>query len=499
MSIMNFKRKSNPFFSREETHLSNKGEKITDEKDNINMDKSFDLNIEKILENWEVYHAIREIIANALDEQTITGTEDIKIYKSKDGCWHVVDYGRGLNYHHLTQNENVEKLNNEKLIGRFGVGLKDALATLYRHGINVKITSKFGVITLKQALKIGFDDIITLHAKISKTNNSNALGTDFCLEGCSDEDMEKAKSLFLKFSNNKILEQTINGQVIKNNNISYIYINGVKVAEESNFLFSYNITSLSTKLKRALNRERTNVGRTAYAERIKAILLECKSDIVINDLIDDLQQFGSGLKHDELNWQDIQLYASQQLKVLCANSTFITPEDLMQAPNIIDKMERSGYNPVIIPSNLVEKMEDYNKEVSDGEEFITTEQFVQNERSEFNPIIIHPNELAADEKIVYSKTAQILDLIGGLPQQVKKIRITENIFDSEIYFGTVGLWQPEKNRILIKRSQLCTIDKYAGTLLHECVHALSGFDDVSRDFESKLTDVIGTLVYKLIK
>lgn len=31
--------------------------------------KKFDLNIERILEDWELYHAIREIIANALDEQ----------------------------------------------------------------------------------------------------------------------------------------------------------------------------------------------------------------------------------------------------------------------------------------------------------------------------------------------------------------------------------------------------------------------------------------------
>ena len=36
--------------------------------------KEFDLNIEKILENWENYHAIREIIANALDEQVLTNT-----------------------------------------------------------------------------------------------------------------------------------------------------------------------------------------------------------------------------------------------------------------------------------------------------------------------------------------------------------------------------------------------------------------------------------------
>ncbi len=109
--------------------------------------KEFDLNIEKILENWEVYHAVREIIANALDEQILTNTKDISICKTNDGCWHILDYGRGLNYHHLTQNENEEKLNSSNLIGRFGVGLKDALATLYRHGIKIKIISKYGCIT----------------------------------------------------------------------------------------------------------------------------------------------------------------------------------------------------------------------------------------------------------------------------------------------------------------------------------------------------------------
>ena len=71
--------------------------------------KEFDSNIEKILESWDVYHAIREIIANALDEQILTDTETIYIYKTNNDCWHITDYGRGLNYHHLTQNENEEK------------------------------------------------------------------------------------------------------------------------------------------------------------------------------------------------------------------------------------------------------------------------------------------------------------------------------------------------------------------------------------------------------
>jgi len=90
--------------------------------------KQFDLNIEKILENWETYHAIREIIANALDEQLLTDTKEVEISK-QGNAWHIRDYGRGLKYTNLTQNENQEKLSNPKVIGKFGIGLKDAMAT----------------------------------------------------------------------------------------------------------------------------------------------------------------------------------------------------------------------------------------------------------------------------------------------------------------------------------------------------------------------------------
>ena len=72
--------------------------------------KQFDLNIDKILENWECKHALREIIANGLDEQTITNSKDIEIYK-EGMLWIIRDYGRGLKYEHLVQKENSEKLN----------------------------------------------------------------------------------------------------------------------------------------------------------------------------------------------------------------------------------------------------------------------------------------------------------------------------------------------------------------------------------------------------
>jgi hypothetical protein len=38
------------------------------------MTREFDFNIERVLENWTVAHALREVIANALNEQALTGT-----------------------------------------------------------------------------------------------------------------------------------------------------------------------------------------------------------------------------------------------------------------------------------------------------------------------------------------------------------------------------------------------------------------------------------------
>lgn len=177
--------------------------------------KEFDLNIEKILEDWEVYDAIREVIANAIDEQVLTNTKNIEIFKDHEERWHVRDYGRGLKYEHLTQKENDEKLKNPHVIGKFGIGLKDAFATFERKGIKVFIKSKHGTITLGKSQKHGFEDIVTLHAYISPPSSPDFVGTEFILEGLKDEDIEKAKDLFLMFSRERIIEKTIYGEVLE--------------------------------------------------------------------------------------------------------------------------------------------------------------------------------------------------------------------------------------------------------------------------------------------
>ena len=142
--------------------------------------KKFDLNIEKILENWETFHAVRELIANALDEQLLTNTKEVEILKHGNS-WIIRDFGRGLKYTHLTQNENQEKLSNPNVIGKFGIGLKDALATFDRKGIKVTAKSKHSQITIAKSEKEGFNDILTLHAIIENPKKQLLLGLNLNL------------------------------------------------------------------------------------------------------------------------------------------------------------------------------------------------------------------------------------------------------------------------------------------------------------------------------
>jgi hypothetical protein len=281
--------------------------------------REFDLNIERVLENWTVAHAIRELIANALDEAALTGTQEPTIVKDADGRWHIRDFGRGIRYEHLTQNENREKLANpEKVVGKFGVGLKDALATFDRRNVTVRIRSRFGEITTAKQHKHGFDDITTLHAVIEPPADPEMAGTDVELSGVRDADVEEAKLLFRHYAGDEVLETTTYGLVLarRPRAPSRIYVNGLRVAEESNYLFSYDITSPTKALRAALNRERSNVGRTAYTDRVKAILLAATSEAVANALADDLSLFASGTWHDETQLVDVGVHACQVLYAL---------------------------------------------------------------------------------------------------------------------------------------------------------------------------------------
>lgn len=460
--------------------------------------KEFDLNIERVLEDWEVHHALREVIANAMDEQALTGTEDIRIQKDEQSRWQVRDFGRGLKYEHLTQNENAEKLSRPDLvIGKFGVGLKDALATLDRHGVGVRILSRYGDITLGKSSKHGFDDVVTLHALIREPSDASFVGTEFVFEGVKDKDVELAKDFFLKFSDEQPLERTQYGQVLKKGTSgARIYVNGVRVAEEDNFLFSYNVTSLTQAMRKALNRERTHVGRTAYTERIKAILSECTSGSVAELLVFDLKEFETGQLHDELRWIDVAVHACKLLNAV-DNVVFLTPSELVEAKDMVDSAIKDGYKVVSIPNNVKEKIS--GAEDLQGGLVRDLSEYMAEWNQSFEFEFVDENDLTEDEKEVFRETERVLRIAGGRPRNVKSILISETMrMEVRGYSAAVGVWENHMERIVIKRSQLKNLKAYAAILIHEVAHARSGATDVTREFENELTDLLGVTTVNAI-
>jgi len=457
--------------------------------------KKFDLNIEKVLEDWEVYHALREVIANALDEQALTNTSEIKIIKEK-GEWHIRDFGRGIKYEHLTQNECDEKLKNpEKVIGKFGVGLKDAFATFDRKNIKVLIKSKFSDITLGKSSKADFEDITTLHALVSEPSEPKMKGTDFILKGIKDKDIELAKEFFLKFSDEKELEMTQYGSVLdKKKNIARIYINGLRVAEEENFLFSYNITSITKKIKKSLNRERTNVGRSAYTDRVKSILLECKEKEVAELLVQDLKKYELGESHDELTWIDVSVHACKLLNAK-DKVIFLTPWELSDAQTMVDRAKRDGFRIITIPENVKQKIRGL-KDI-EGNEIRDLEGYTSEWNDSFEFKFVDEKKLSKKEKEIFSKKDEVFKLIGGKPSKIKKILISETMrLETQGYDEASGVWEEDEKRIIIKRTQLKNLISFAGTLLHETAHAISGASDITIEFENELTELLGRISEK---
>ncbi len=472
--------------------------------------KKFDLNIEKILENWETKHAIREIIANALDEQKLSQSREIEITKEPNGNWHIRDFGRGLRYEHFTQKENDEKLSAEGIIGKFGIGLKDALATIERKGAKATIISRYGDIFLGKSNKAGFEDLVTLHAYIGEPSSPSFEGTDFILTNISDFDIAEAKKLFLKFNGEQVIEKTKYGEVLdkkSSTGTGNIYINGVLVATEENFLFSYNITLISSAIRKAINRERANVGRTAYAGAVKAILMECQSKEIAVKLSDDLKQFSSGNTHDELKWIDVQQHAANILNRY-EKVVLVTHEELEKGTDLIDEARKGGFQVVAISSALKDKIQEQNQQEAQKREenpeqevniIRTFTQFVQERSDNFEFKFLSEHELTYSEQQIWRKREKVLQVIGGMPPNIIELLVSETMQRDDFTFRPAdGLCQRSEHRIIIKRSVLQSEERFVAVLLHELAHAISGATDATRSFESELTRLLGIFGTKAI-
>lgn len=104
-------------------------------------------------------------------------------------------------------------------------------------------------------------------------------------------------------------------------------------------------------------------------------------------------------------------------------------------------------------------------------------------------------QLSDTERTVFGHTRAIVALTGTQlgAGRVRDVLISETMRLSDTGNMIVGLWQPGDKTIVVRRDQLAGLATYAGTLLHELAHALSGEADASLAFESELTRLLGVV------
>lgn len=456
--------------------------------------RAFDLNSEEVLEHWPVAYAVRELIANALDEHHLTGTAEPVVAKQDDGSWVIQDFGRGLRYKHLTQKENPGKLEHPEVIGQFGMGLKDALAVCERHKIGVAVRSPHGDITTERRPKVGFQDVETLHGLISPPSDADRSGTRIEVTGISDADVDQAKSAFLHYSGDTLLEQTKHGDVLAKRDdgaCGKIYVKGLLVAEEPNFLFSYNITNVTERLRAALNRERSNVGRGAYSDRVKAILKACRTAEVAGPLAEDLGRFASGRMHEELSvWNDVAVHACGVLNSQ-ESVVFITPSQANVAA--VEYAKQDGHRPIIVSDKIAKKLPD-EKDL-EGKPLRDFARYQAEFNDSFRFAFVAPKDLSESERAVFALRDAAVSLAGLTLSTygVLAVKVSETMRLEEQGAQVVGQWEPTQGRIVIRRDQLASAAQFCGTLLHEMEHAASGHGDGTLAFEDALTSRLGVV------
>ena len=160
----------------------------------------------------------------------------------------------------------------------------------------------------------------------------------------------------------------------------------------------YSVTSPTAALRRALNRERSNVGRSAYTDRVKAILLACDQDEVIDTLVTDLQKYGRGTWHDKTQWLDVGLHACKQLNAR-RQVIFLTAFELSYAADFVQRARDDGYEIIVVPETIRRKLPSLRDAL--GNPMRDLDRYRDEWQDSFRFTFVDPADFSAAERAVW--------------------------------------------------------------------------------------------------
>ena len=455
-----------------------------------------------VIDKPVVYSALSELMINALNETFFAQCGDVEIYHL-DGKWCIRDYGRGLSLSHFNESGNVEKLFYKNAMTPGRMTLKDAVAMLKTQLVELVIFSQHGTFTFEIERYNDQKNTGSLKIKCSEPFDLDFKGTLIEITNIEEALIWKARATLLQFSKDTVVDQTPWGQIIKNpDQMGAVFVNGVKIAETPHYYYKYNISQVPESLQIAIQKNLKEIPKDLYEGIIKKILLSSQSFVIAEEVLLIHGQEGTEKSYQDISWNDITLHF---VKVLNQKEEFVFISQLdyqfhvryallsetqnMKTIYVKDHIMRNlyglldyKYNPIFLKKDLLKK------------------------KNEKNYTIISYKELDQSEKKVYSSLKTILDLFGGLPDEVKKIHIfelddcnTDNGYETESKYCLMGRCIYSENAILLNRDVLSSLQEFASVLLHELIHAKYHCQDFTKEFEDRLTDTMGELATRYIE
>lgn len=477
----------------------------------------FDLNLDKVLAFWTQTDALRELVANALDEHIITKRPDAIQIQHLGNVVTVKDLGRGIRPEHFQFKQSQEKLSGETpgVCGIHGGGLKDSLACLYQKGHAVIVKSAHCQMTFGIRPKHDFPQIMSLHGFVLP-GIPGMIGTEILINKITPEQLQETKSLFLQLVPQKVLDNNDWGEVLrKQGESANIYINGLLVSQESDYNYSYNITKLNTEIRRRLNRDRNNLGRSAFSAQIANIVRHCTDPSLLNEMQQAFQK-----RHEEDLGADLRLNEARKfLAALPEPEGHPHPhgEQKAQIPEQKDhsilgehagpEMDKSGddeephanANPenqdedgdIKIDQTPIVSLKDPPKKQRPKPPVCTDEETRMGEE-------VPVSQLTSAEREVYKQTEPLLRLLPGI---FGHKRFPIKVVQSITIRGRrcLGGWLPAKQTVAVAREQLRSKADFFATVLHEMLHGVSHHADGTVEFETALTEIMGVLASLAVK
>ena len=449
--------------------------------------KDFDLNIKRILTTWEVQHACRELVANALDEHVLCHLDPKTVVITlSDDRLTIKDQGRGITKFHFVQNESKEKVSNYKnsqIIGHFGIGMKDAVAVLARKERTLEIKCRHGRYTFEYKNKYGHDDITTLHVIIHDDIPSDFVGTEITVHPITEDELNKTKDLFLMFSNRRVLFECDYGQVLSNERgMSSIYVKGLRIDENQQYHYSFNIHEPSKGLRDKMSRDKNSISMGVYSTIVKKILTSTtKCDPLYQEIEGMILEKDTKDLKTDIGYKDVTVHFTQNMKM----KVIVTQEQCRSRPGVYDEIKDRA--------QIVSKEQYEIISRSAGRKCQTIDEIMNIGTQHDEEIAFE--DMSTDEKATFDLGNDAIrsnpDIFGSfsMPKIVQNLTVRGKKVNGVHSSGN----------ILIDYNQLRTGGyNYFGTLAHEHAHKKSGAVDCTAAFEHCLTGMLGKCIDQFI-